>query len=585
MSDKKGILEAYPRPDFARKEWIGLNGAWDFGFDDGDRGLEERWYEKLPSPRSIQVPYAYQSGLSGIGEAAYHPVVWYEKRVTLTGDFLKGKVLLHFGAVDFQARLWINGIYAGLHEGGNTAFSFEISSLLRAGENRITLRVEDLDDAVQPRGKQSWRKEPFGCWYTGVTGIWQSVWMERVGETWLDRVYITPDIDRKCAVMELEYGSFSKGLSLEVELTFQGEPFKSLRVGPLQKYTQVTLDMDVQDELDSRYLWHPHQPHLFDVALTLKRGKDVLDRVDTYFGMRKISFREGMVLINNVPFFQKLILDQGYWEESLLTPPDDGALKRDMEQAMAMGFNGARKHQKMEDPRFYYWADRLGFLVWGEMPSNYTFNRRGTEIVLKEWADFVRSRYNHPSIVTWVPVNESWGVWNVTADRRKQEFCNTLYALTKSIDASRLVSGNDGWEQARTDICAIHDYVAWGDEFRRKIADREKYLNTLSDWRFIFAEGYGYKGQPVMLTEYGGIAFDDGQEGWGYQDKVKSEEEFLERFRSMAEAIAGAGWFSGFCYTQLTDVFQEVNGLLHMDRSYKIAPEKIKAILSPLRGW
>ncbi|MBN2626291.1 MAG: glycoside hydrolase family 2 [Spirochaetales bacterium] len=585
MNDKKGMLTAYPRPDFARKEWISLNGQWDFAFDDEDKGLGEGWSGGTPLDRKIQVPYAYQSALSGIGLDEDHPVVWYERKEDLSADFLEGKVLLHFGAVDFETRLWINGIYVGIHEGGNTAFRFEVSSYLRAGENRITLRVEDRNDASQPRGKQSWRNEPFGCWYTAVTGIWQSVWMEKTGSTWLDRVYITPDIDRKCARMELEFGSFEEGLSLDVDLSFAGEAYKSLRFAPLARHAALTVDMDTQDELDSRYLWHPEQPGLFDAVLTLKRGDEVIDRVETYFGMRKISCREGMVLINNVPCFQKLILDQGYWEESLLTPPDDEALKRDIEQAMAMGFNGARKHQKMEDPRFYYWADKLGFLVWGEMPSNYTFNRRGTEITMKEWGDFVRSRYNHPSIVTWVPVNESWGVWNVAADRRKQDFCNALYSQTKSIDSTRLVSGNDGWEQAQTDICAIHDYVARGEEFQRKIKDRDKYLRTLSDWRFLFAEGYEYKGQPVMLTEYGGIAFDDGQEGWGYQDKVKDEEGFLERFRSMAEAIAGAGWFSGFCYTQLTDVFQEVNGLLHMDRSYKIAPEKIRDILAPLRGW
>jgi beta-galactosidase/beta-glucuronidase len=292
-----------------------------------------------------------------------------------------------------------------------------------------------------------------------------------------------------------------------------------------------------------------------------------------------LSSREGIILINNLPFVQKLILDQGYWDDGLLTPPSDDSLKEDIEKAMALGFNGARKHQKMEDPRFYYWADKLGFLVWGEMPSNYNFSNRGIDLVTSEWKTFVNKSYNHPSIVTWVPVNESWGVWNVVADKQKQDFCNALYYLTKSLDKTRLISGNDGWEQTVTDICAIHDYVARGEDFLNKTKDKEKYLKTFSDWRFLQAEGYKYEGQPILLTEYGGIAFTGDDDGWGYQGKVKDEAEFMDRFKSITESIKTSGYFNGFCYTQLTDVQQEVNGLMTSDRKYKVSPEKIKEIL------
>ncbi|MDC7240667.1 MAG: glycoside hydrolase family 2 TIM barrel-domain containing protein [Spirochaetales bacterium] len=583
MENLKIDLSEYPRPDFARQEWIDLNGTWEFGFDDKNQGLAGQWHREGSLERTIQVPFCYQSPLSGIGETEHHPVVWYKKSLELDADFISDTVLLHFGAVDFKTDLWVNGEHAGSHRGGNVAFSFEVSRFLTSGTNTITLRVEDFDDAAQPRGKQSWRKEPFGCWYTPTTGIWQSVWMEKTGGSYLGKAFITPDIDNKCASIEMELENYTEGLILDLTVSFEGQLYKAMSFAPLERYPVVTVNIDTQDELDSRFIWSPENPALFDLSLVLKKDGKILDRVESYFGMRKVSSKEGFFQLNNNPYFQKLILDQGYWEDGILTPPDSEALKTDILKAKEMGFNGARKHQKFEDPRFYYWADKLGFLVWGEMSSNYLFNRKGMEMCISEWTAFLKSSYNHPSIVTWVPVNESWGVWNVISSKQKQEFCNTLYSLTKSIDQTRLVSGNDGWEQARTDICAIHDYVAWGDDFTKRSAHKDRYLATISDHRFIYADGYGYKGEPVMLTEYGGIAFDNGEEGWGYQDKVGDEAAFLARFRSMAEAIQNSGYINGLCYTQLTDVFQEVNGLLKMDRSFKVSPEKIKEILDPIR--
>ncbi|MDA3956719.1 glycoside hydrolase family 2 protein [Oceanispirochaeta sp.] len=583
MSTENTKINDYPRPDFTRKQWIDLNGKWDFEWDDSNRGETEQWFSDHKFQSEILVPYCYQSSLSGIHDKAMHPVVWYRKDLILDAEFLDKRVLLNFGAVDFETKVWINGQFLGQHTGGNCSFSFDASLLLKSGKNSIVIRVEDQADPVQPRGKQNWREKPFGCWYTPTTGIWQSVWLAKVGKTYLESLYITPDIDTKSAKMDLSIRHFTPGLTIKAELNFKGAPFKTMEVSSNSRYPVITVNIDIDDELDSDFLWNPENPNLFDVKISLLNQGMLVDSVSSYFGMRKISIQKGVILLNNVPYLQKLILDQGYWENGLLTAPSDDALKEDILKAKAMGFNGARKHQKMEDPRYYYWADRLGFLVWGEMPSNYHFSRKGIELIATEWQDFIKRSYNHPSIVAWVPVNESWGVWNIIVDKQKQQFCDMLYHLTKSLDPSRIVSSNDGWEQGKSDICAIHDYTADGKDFLEKASRKEKYLETYSDSRFIYAQGYKYEGQPVILTEYGGIAFDDGLEGWGYQGKVKNEAEFLDRFKSITEAILQTGYFFGFCYTQLTDVQQEINGLLRPDRSFKVAPEKIKKILDGLR--
>lgn len=582
MKKDIGVLKEYPRPSFIRKEWINLNGTWDFQFDDSNIGEIDKWYKEHPFQTEINVPYCYQSELSGINDKTFHPVVWYNREVKLDDNFLDQRVVLNFGAVDFDTKLWVNGDFVGGHQGGNVAFNFDLTLHLKSGNNKITLRVEDQEDPAQPRGKQSWKGKPFECWYTPTTGIWQSVWLEKVGTTFIESVLITPDVDNKTAKMEFALENMKKGLNLKLELYFKGNFFKSMDISLSNRHPVITVDIDNPDELDASYLWHPEHPNLFDLKLSIIERNQVIDQVDTYFGMRKISSRDGVILINNMPYFQKLILDQGYWDESLMTPPTDLALKEDIEKSMSMGFNGARKHQKMEDPSFYYWADKLGFLVWGEMPSNYNFSNRGIDLITNEWKSFVNKTYNHPSIITWVPVNESWGVWNIVSDKQKQDFSNALYYLTKSLDKTRLVSGNDGWEQTESDICGIHDYVAKGEDFLKKTVDKESYLKTFSDWRMIYADGYKYSGQPIMLTEYGGIAFASDDIGWGYQGKVKDEDEFIARFKSITESIIKTGYFTGLCYTQLTDVQQEMNGLMHADRSFKVSPKRIKEILDNL---
>ena len=570
----------FPRPDFERSLWMSLNGEWEFEFDDGDRGEREGWGSGGHFQRAILVPFCYQSEASGIGDATTHEVVWYRRSFSLPEAFRDRRVILKFGAVDYEAKVWINGVFVGQHRGGNTPFFFDITPHAREVDNNLVLRVLDRNEPAQPRGKQSWRGSNFGCWYTPTTGIWQSVWLEAVGSVAIDHFRSTPDVDGKSVRVEAVLDGLEPGLELEAAIGLRDSLRQTVSISVSDRTPALTIDLAWPDELDGSFLWSPEQPNLFDLELSLKSSGREIDRVKGYFGMRKIEVKGDLILLNNVPYFEKLVLDQGYWPASLLTPPSDAAIVEDINLAKSYGFNGVRKHQKIEDPRFYYWADRLGLLVWGEMPSSYSFTPDCIARVTGEWQEFVNRDYNHPSIVTWVPINESWGVWNIRTDKRMQAFSKALRSLTKALDSTRLVSSNDGWEQVESDICAIHDYEASGDRFRRKIADKSRYLATYSDWRLLFAEGSEYSGEPLVLSEYGGIAFKGGEPGqWGYRDAVESEKEFVGRFEGMTRAAMESGIFSGLCYTQLTDVQQEINGLAGPDRKPKFDPALIRAIL------
>ncbi len=588
----------YPRPDFERLQWLNLNGEWEFEFDDQNLGEKESWYTGREFSRKILVPFCFQSEMSGIHDTGLHEIMWYKRSFTLPEDFDGKRILLNFGAVDYDAKVWVNGIYVGAHKGGNVSFKMDITRALQKNENLIVIRVEDRYDTVQPRGKQYWKETPDRCWYTSTSGIWQTVWLEAVGSLYIDRIRLTPDIDRKTVLAEVFLDKDPGTMEMEIAVSFQAS--QRLKQGFFGRYlsedesgcrtrkfkfninariVRFTLDIKEIDDIDEIHLWSPEQPNLYNIEFCIREDRNIVDQVKSYFGMRKISVQGDQVFLNNKPYYQKLILDQGYWSESLLTPPSDEAIRFDVEMTKKMGFNGARKHQKIEDPRYYYWADRLGLLVWGEMPSAYNFNVEEVENVTKEWMEFIARDYNHPCIVTWVPLNESWGVRSIYTNKDQQDFGRSLYYLAKSLDTTRLISTNDGWEIVDADICGIHDYTAWGEKFNRAYAEKDKLLGGEKEGRPLFAEGSKYEGQPVLLTEYGGIAFvcEDGGK-WGYGDGVKDEESFFERYASITNAIRSTPYIRGYCYTQLTDVMQEVNGLLTVDRKLKVSLEKIREI-------
>lgn len=573
----------FPRPDFIRKNWVDLNGRWKFAFDDADEGEARGWYQGMENTMDICVPFCYQSDASGIGDKSMHEILWYEKEVFIDGGEAGENVLLHFGAVDYEAAVWVNGRAAGRHRGGNCGFHMDITKLvIRGGLNRITVKAVDRPECIQPRGKQYWGEKGERIWYTPVSGIWKNVWLEYTGEAQIEKILMTPDIDRRCVTVEITLNRYQKAKDymLGMDIRYHGKTVKKMAQSLQDRINRVTIDLAEEDYVDEVHYWTPEKPHLYDIDFELKYEGKITDSVSCYFGMRKISIKGNQILLNNKPYYQKLVLDQGYWRETLMTPPSAEALKTDILMTKKMGFNGARKHQKVEDARYYYLADTLGLLVWGEMPSAYQFCCEEIENIAGEWMEFVQEEYNHPCIITWVPLNESWGVRNIIKDVRQQSMAKMLYYMTKAFDSSRIISNNDGWELiGESDIYGIHDYTARGAVFAEKFAAAEELLEGAAEHRMVFAEGCRYEGKPVLLTEYGGIAFDDkDEESWGYYEPVKGEEEFFGRFEEITRAVKESRIFKGYCYTQLTDVFQEANGLLYFDRTPKVSIEKLNRI-------
>ncbi len=582
----------YPRPQFIRRNWINLNGRWRFAFDDHDRGRQEAWYrDKTRYNRTIEVPFVFQSALSGIGEREFHDIIWYQRDFEVERN-ADQRVILHFGAVDYEADVYVNEGHVCHHAGGHTSFEADITDhLLPGGRQTVSVRAWDpgRDESI-PRGKQFWEEKSRGIWYTASTGIWQTVWLEVVERQHIRQLYLTPLYDEGKIKAELEMASLCKSLALDYDISFRKEIIAAGRVEVFSSKVSFVADLFQEHIFRMNYhgeswAWTPETPNLFDLRLTLRGPNGILDEVSSYFGMRKIETKAGMVYLNNMPYYQKLVLDQGYWKEGLLTAPSDKDYAKDIRLAKEMGFNGCRKHQKTEDPRFLYWADMLGYLVWGECAAPAVFNRNSAERLMTEWKDILRRDYNHPCIVTWVPVNESWGVPDISFDRRQQHFSQALYHYLHTLDPTRPVISNDGWAATETDIVGIHNYAHGrkGERERQQyfedtLSSRENLIRRHSSPWPVFAEGFSYGGEPILLTEFGGIAYDvSGESGWGYTS-VETEQDFLQEYQRIMEAVCRSKALWGYCYTQLTDVEQEINGLLTYDRRPKCDPAGIREI-------
>jgi beta-galactosidase/beta-glucuronidase len=579
----KQVRNEYPRPQFKRQEWLNLNGEWDFTFDDHNQGLKEKWYKQFPEDKKIIVPFAYQTEQSGINDPSFHEVVWYRKKFSVDEAWLDQEIILHFGAVDYLSWVYVNGELVTFHEGGNTPFSANITSFYNKNEeNEIVVRVEDpSEDVTIPRGKQYWHEQSASIFYTRTTGIWQPVWLEPVHAQNIEGIRFTPDIDRGDITVEYDVPK-DEALSIKTTISYKGKLLVEEESKVLESYVKRSYNIrnrftDRSNIHDDGWYWTPENPNLFDVNIQLLKDGTVLDSVDSYFGMRKVSIEDGRFLLNNKPYYQKLVLDQGYFPGALLTAPTDDDLKKDIVLAKEMGFNGARKHQKVEDPRYLYWADKLGFLVWGEMANCSEYSEEAVRRLATEWIDVVKRDYNHPSLIVWVPLNESWGISRVAFEKQQQDHATSMYYLTKSIDTTRPVLSNEGWEHTVSDICGIHNYNS-AEHIRNSYETVESAIQTEPANRVIYAKGYEYRGEPIMITEYGGIAYKvDEQEGWGYSS-VKTSDDLVEEYRKVTEAIFNSNVLQGFCYTQLTDVEQEINGLLTYDRQPKCNLEKIKEI-------
>jgi beta-galactosidase/beta-glucuronidase len=578
--------EAYPRPQLRRAQWISLNGRWRFRFDDERRfgGPSDvgEW------PHEIVVPFPPESEASGICDRGFHKAVWYERDFQATAD--GGRVILHFGAVDYQARVWVNGRLVVTHEGGHTPFSADITAVLDpSGQQRLTVLAEDdPHELTKPRGKQDWQLEPHSIWYPRTTGIWQTVWLEKVSRTYVEKIRWTPQVEGFTIGFAARVVGDRAHEDLQVEVVLRrGERLLARdRYQVIQGEADRTISLADPgiDDFRNELLWSPERPTLIDAHVRLLCDDEVLDEFDSYTALRSVNILRDRFMLNGRPYMLRLVLDQGYWPDTLLAAPSDEALRRDVELAKAMGFNGVRKHQKIESPRYLYWADRLGLLVWEEMPSAYRFTRTAIKRIVREWTEAIERDYSHPCVIVWVPFNESWGVPELTAAREQRHAVEALYHLTKTLDPTRPVIGNDGWESSATDIIGIHDYDANIEHMRQRYATetapQQLFDRRRPGGRVLTLDGYPHRGQPIMLTEFGGIAFvkkpEPGvKQSWGYT-RAKTDEEFARMYRDLLEVVIHTPLFSGFCYTQFADTFQEANGLLSADRTPKIPLETIR---------
>ena len=573
------LRNEYPRPHFRRDEWLSLNGIWEFEFDDNHDGQCRNLHSgNVKLEKEINVPFSYQYPESGIGVKEHHDTLWYRR--SFVYDKVDKDVILGFNASDYVTTVWVNGHFAITHQGGFAPFTADITKYVKEGENVIVVRCYDPADPTIPRGKQYWNEGTWACWYIPNSGIWQSVWIDFVGKDSVEDFSITPDIDTNSFSGEIKLRNSLADL-IELKVYYDNKLVKRQMFSTDGKYTRYSVNMMELNFVDEITYWAPEHPNLFYVDINVYKDGALLDTVHTRFGMRKISVQDGTILLNNKPLYQRLILDQGYWKNSGLTPPSIDAIKNDVKFTKDLGFNGARKHQKFEDPYYYYYADELGLLTWCEMPSSYNFNSDEVSYVTKEWQEIVNTAKKFSSIITYVPLNESWGVRKILLNKEQQHFATSLYHLTKAIDPSRLISTNDGWENLEaSDILAIHDYAYSADDFKNRY-NEDTYDSVFQTFRRVYANDNNYMGHPVLLTEFGGIMLqkDAGGTNWGYNSAAQNDDEFFDRLKNLVDGIRAAD-FQGFCYTQLTDVQQEMNGLLDDEHNLKVDVERTRKIIS-----
>jgi beta-galactosidase/beta-glucuronidase len=561
----------YPRPQCVRAPWLNLNGAWAFEFDPGCSGVARG----LPAAEGLQaeivVPYCPESALSGIGDIDFHAAVWYRRAFALPADWEGQRVLLHIGASDHDTAMWVNGCEAGRHTGGYTPITCDITCWLRRGENTLVIHAQD--DTRSPwvlSGKQCPDYYSRRCHYTRTTGIWQTVWLEAVPDTYIERLRLTPSLESGLVLVELTLsGRLSRGtLRALAQLDGRSVGQAETRFAGQQAVLVLPLEAVVP--------WGPGHPTLYDLTLTLESASGGRDVVQSYFGLRSVALSDRAILLNGDPVFQRLVLDQGFYPDGVYTAPSDEALRRDIEISQGLGFNGARLHQKLFEPRFLYWADRLGYLVWDEF-ANWGLDisdPKALEVFAPQWMEAMQRDYSHPSLVGWCPFNE-------TQPNQDPAVVQTVYRLSKALDRTRPVIDSSGYQHVETDIYDVHNYEQDAARFASFFAPMAEGGGPFRNRPELDAP---YQGQPYFVSEYGGIWWNPQQRddiGWGYggvEGRPRSEGEFLARYRQLTETLLRHPRMCAFCYTQLYDVEQEVNGLYTYDRRPKFDPALIRAI-------
>src|SRR4051812_9277816 len=575
----------YPRPQLVRADWLDLSGPWTFAFDDDDRGRREHWESSGSLPGVIQVPFPFESEASGVGDTGFHSVVWYQRTV-LRDDVPSGeRLLLNLGAVDHDCEVWVDGRSAGRHEGGSTPFSLDITDLAGDGDFSITVRAEDDPaDVAQPRGKQDWRHHPHSIWYHRTTGIWQPVWLEAVADVRIQQLHWLTDVPAGEVTAQLRLSRPAPaGTTVRVTVALGAETLASVETMVAGRELEVPFRIHRQTngQAYEELLWSPSHPTLLDATVTLSRPEGADDVVASYFGLRSAAVEGGRFLLNDRPLYLRSVLNQGYWPESHSAAPGPDALRAEAQLILDLGFNATRLHQKYEDPRFLFWADKLGLLVWGEAPAAYAFSPEAVRRSMAEWSAILDRDRSHPSIVTWVPLNESWGVQHLAHDERMVSYAKALVHLTKTVDPTRPVISNDGWEHAASDILSIHDYDHDPARVAQRYATREGILAAEFTFpgRRLIVDPEQRTDAPLMLTEFGGVSYTENgpADAWGYSTATSSED-LVERLRALVGAVRAAAPLAGYCYTQLADTGQETNGLVFEDRRPKAAIEQLRAI-------
>ncbi len=556
----------YPRPDFVRKEWLNLNGEWDFALDLSDSGEERDLHQGEGFDRKILVPFAPESPLSGIGFPDFIAATWYKRTFTIPENWNGQKILLNFEAADYQTTVWVNGKKVGQHSGGYTPFSFDITEYCQQPENVLVVRCrDDVRSGKQPAGKQSGRYYSYSCFYRRTTGIWQTVWLEPVPAVHIKNYRVFPDIDNQQVLLEvfLSDSPFQGQLSLSVSennrIIFKESKKASEMVSYLIK-------------IKNPQLWEIRKPYLYDFVLELASGslEQKVDRIQGYFGLRRIEARGEKIYFNHRPWFMRLVLDQGFYPDGIYTAPSDEALRQDIEISMAAGFDGARLHQRVFERRFLYWADRLGYVVWGEYADwGLDLSRPESLIVFeREWSEAIARDFNHPALIGWCPFNERWG-------QNHPGVIENIYHLSKALDPTRLViDSSGGYHLVSPDVFDSHNYEQNVAKFK------QAYQGLLVSPPEVFANAdptrhVAYQGQPYFVSEYGGIWWNPGQvdeKAWGYGERPRTEEEYRQRYQELTESLLFNPKIAGFCYTQLYDIEQEVNGIYTFDRKAKFDP-------------
>ena len=567
----------YPRPQFERADWLNLNGTWSYAFDFSNTGSQKDWAKSQGFEGKILVPFCPESQLSGVKFTDFIPCIWYQRTISVPANWEGKRVLLRFGAVDYETSIYIDGKFVETHFGAGSSFAVDITPYAQPGKtaNLVLCVRDDLRSGLQPAGKQCERLNSYGCMYTRTTGIWQTVWMEPVAANALKTVFTIPDIDQRQLIVRPEFYHENSGYTLTVQI-FDGKKLVSKATTPANNSVSLVLPVKNQK------LWSPESPFLYDLRYTVrdKEGK-VIDEVKSYVGMRKVHTQDGYFFLNNQPYFQRLVLDQGFYPDGIWTAPSDEALRRDIELSKAVGFNGARLHQKAFEERYYYWADHLGYLTWGEQASwgLDVNNDHAARNFISEWMELVVRDRNHPSLVTWTPFNETWGCREGIYQRMMRD----VYDITKAIDPTRPINDASGDGHVKTDIWSVHDY----ERDSLKLVTNHTFVKGMPvfrnqpDKKFL-AE---YEGQPYMLDEWGGLPWIPQEEratSWGYGDNINSLDEFYSILEREVDAIIACPHITGYCYTQITDVEQEKNGVYRYDRTPKFDTQRLRAIFTKI---